>query len=69
MCGTPHLLRDVVEVADVMELLHLVSHRRREVRVCVAESAGRDSRHKVKIFLPGECERGAGAGVVQKRRA
>ena len=50
-----HLLWDVVEVADVMELLHLVSHRRREVRVSVAESAGGDSRHEVKVFLLGGC--------------
>lgn len=46
-----HLLRDVVEIADVMELLHLISHRCREVRVCMPESARRDARHKIKVFL------------------
>lgn len=38
-----------------MELLHLVSHRRCEVRVRVAESAGRDSRYKIEVLLLGEC--------------
>lgn len=34
-----------------MELVHLVSHCRCEVGVCVPESAGRYSRHEIKIFL------------------
>lgn len=46
-----HLFWDVVEVADVMELFHLVPDRRCEVGICVSESAGRDSCHKVEVLL------------------
>ena len=46
-----NLLWDVVEVADVMELFHLVTNRCREVGVCVPESTGGDPGHKIQVFL------------------
>lgn len=63
----PHLLRDVVEIADMVELLHLISHRSCEVRVCVPESARRDARHKIEVFLRKNQEKTADRAAHRRR--
>ena len=45
----------------MMELLHLVRYRRREVGVCVSKRAGGDPGNKVQVFLMASINRGSGS--------
>lgn len=57
-----YLFGDVVEVADVMEFLHLAAHRLGEARVCVPESTGRDPGNEVEVLLITQFQTGVWVG-------
>lgn len=44
----------------MIEFLHLIRYRRREVGVCVPKRAGGDPGNKVQVFLMGYINKGPG---------